>query len=163
MIDHSVGDKRFVAMGQIVTAHGIRGGVKVKSFTDNPMDLFTFSPFWVGQCQYTHWASYQSVGKGFFRAFLHGLTDRTAALGLRGQLIQVMRSQMRNDPDSVYYVDLQGRQVVDARGALLGCVGWVHDFGAGAVLEVKETGHMVALQEIEDVDAPVLKVVYAVS
>ena len=102
-------EEQFVVLGQIVTAHGVRGGLKIKSFTEKPQNLFSFAPFWVHDQKKQSWAQFSSLGKDFFIAFLRGINDRTSALALRGQWIKVMRSQLPDDPDHVYDVDLQGR------------------------------------------------------
>ena len=155
-------NNRFVEIGQIVTAHGVRGGLKVKSFTENPCDLFSFTPFWVGDQQTASWMRFSSVGKNFLIAFLSTINDRTAALALRGQFIRILRTQLPIDPGCVYYVDLQGRPVVDTCGQPVGCVGWVHDFGAGPVLEMKDTGQMVSFNDVENADEPILRLVYSI-
>jgi 16S rRNA processing protein RimM len=155
-------EDQFVVLGQIVTAHGVKGGLKIKSFTEQPQSLFSFAPFWVGDQKNQSWVRFHSLGKDFFIAFLGGVNDRTTALALRGQLIHIMRSQLPDDSDHVYYVDLQGRQVVDVHGHPVGCVKWVHDFGAGPVLEMKDTGHMMSLRDIHNADDQVLRLRYAV-
>ena len=150
-----------IVIGRIATAHGIRGGLKVKSLTENPVDLFSFSPFWIGSHKKDLWIRVSSLGpKNLFLAFLEGIEDRTSALNLRGQHVQIMRKQLPEQPGWIYYVDLQGRSVVDAQGRDLGRVEWVHDFGAGPVLEIEGTGQMFSLNEVVDPDALTLRLTY---
>jgi 16S rRNA processing protein RimM len=152
---------KHIIMGEIVTAHGIKGGLKIKSCTQNVSDLFTFSPFWIQGKKFTCWHHFSSLGKGFFVAFLDHITTRSDALALRGCTISVLRSQLDDLEEGwVYYADLQGRPLYDASGMCLGTVAWVHDFGAGPVLEIGSTGRLFSLKECVDAHDDILRLTY---
>lgn len=131
-----------VPVGKIVGAHGIRGGLKVRSFTENPCDLFSFVEF----CD--------EEGKGFLFSSPRMLREpdlfickeanirtREEALGCCGALLLVDRALMKElGPGEFYYADLIGVPVERPDGLLVGTVVAVHNFGAGDVLEIQSEG-----------------------
>jgi 16S rRNA processing protein RimM len=70
-------------------------------------------------------------------ARLDGVTDRTAAEALRGQLIEVDRDSLPALEEGEYYhADLVGLPCVDEAGNALGSVAGIENFGAGDLIEV---------------------------
>ncbi|NBC31868.1 MAG: 16S rRNA processing protein RimM [Alphaproteobacteria bacterium] len=131
-------DRRLVCLGQISGAHGVRGLVKVRSFTEEPEGLVAYGPLTDAGGRRIFALSLLSPHKGQFLARIDGLTDREAAAALAGTRLYVPRERLPppDEADAFYQADLIGLEAVDAAGTSLGQVVAVHDFGAGDVLEV---------------------------
>lgn len=132
-----------LVIGVIVGAHGVRGAVRVKSFTSVPEDVAAYGPLTDEAGARTFRLTVTGAAKGVVLATLDGVTDRNAAEALRGTALHVARDRLpvAEDEDTFYHADLLGLRVeVQATGAALGAVKAVHDFGAGDVLEVTGSG-----------------------
>ncbi len=130
-----------VCVGVVVGAHGIRGAVRVKCFTDAPEDLDAYGPLSDdGGKHYT--ARVTGVVKGLALVSLDGVTDRNRAEGLKGMRLYVPRDALLEgdgadgDEDEFLVADLIGARAVNPQGVALGTVKGVYDFGAGDVLEI---------------------------
>lgn len=132
-----------ICLGIIGAAHGVRGAMRVKTFTEAPQDLAAYGPltdetgarvFVITQCK---------ADKAGARIFLDGIASREAAQQLTGTALYVSRDKLPAlaDGDDFYHTDLIGLAVLDAKGTKCGRVAALHNFGAGDVLEVEgETG-----------------------
>jgi 16S rRNA processing protein RimM len=121
-------------------AHGVRGEVRIKCFTERPQDVGAFGPVETedGQRRFTVKVT-RSVKEGV-AATLSGIADRDAAEALKGLRLYVPRSALPVLPaeaDEYYLADLIGLAVrwVDGPEAE-GKVVAVHNFGAGDLVEV---------------------------
>lgn len=127
-----------VCLAAIVGAHGVRGLVRLKPFTEVPESVVAYGPLTdeAGKRQFR--LRLKGQVKGLLLAEVEGVTDRDAAEALRGQRLYVGREALPSpeDPEEFYYADLIGLRVETAAGELLGEVRAVQDFGAGDVLEV---------------------------
>lgn len=126
-----------VCLGVVTGARGLKGEVRVKTFTADPADLAAY-----GRLS-------DEVGKRSFEASvvarageqtivrLSGIADRTAALALKGTRLCVAREALPPTESGEYYhADLIGMRVELAQGGDLGTVRAVRDYGAGALIEV---------------------------
>lgn len=131
----SKGDR--VCVGQITTAHGIRGLVKVRAFTAEPEGVTAYGPLTDDHGRRLA-ITFQSMVKGQWLAAVEGVSDRDAAEALRGTNLYVAREMLPppEDEDEFYYADLIGLQVRLPDGSRLGRVQAVDDFGAGDVIDV---------------------------
>jgi len=129
-----------VCVGAIVGAHGVRGEVRIKSFTGRPKDVGAFGPVETedGKRRFTVKVT-RNVKEGV-AASLSGITDRDAAEALKGLRLYVPRSALPVLPeaeDEYYLADLIGLAVRWADGPQEeGKVIAVHNFGAGDLIEV---------------------------
>lgn len=127
-----------VLVGAIAGAFGVKGEVRVRSFTAAPEGVVSYGPL------------YDAAGKVVltpkrWREIKDGLAvsgpeiaDRNAAEAARGTPLHVPRAVMPPaEEDEFYHVDLIGCRVEALDGAVLGAVHAVHDFGAGDILEVR--------------------------
>src|SRR5436853_5683073 len=124
-------DKR-VCVGVITGAHGVRGAVRVKSFTAEPEAVAGYGP--LEDESGARQLSLHLIGnaKGVLIAKLAGIEDRDRAEALRGLRLYLPRAALPPpDEDEYYHVDLIGLDAALADGRLLGRVRAVHDFGAG--------------------------------
>lgn len=148
---------QFVLLGVIVGAHGIRGQLRIRSFTGEPAAIFGYGAL-LGKRRDTEAGrslTLRPVGtakggkpKGeVVLATLDGVADRTAAEALKGLRLYVSRDALPAlEEDEFYHADLIGLVVDQVAGGQLGTVKAVHDFGAGDVLEVtREEGGTVFL------------------
>ena len=138
--------QRLVLMGAILGAHGIKGEVKVKSFTANPAAIAEYGPL----TDTKHKRSFDlsvvgtaDAAKAILIARIAGITDRNAAEALKGVELFVDRARLPapKDPEEYYLADLIGLGAFDAKGGKLGEVVSVDNYGAGdLLLVVPESG-----------------------
>ena len=126
----------------MVGAHGVRGGVKVDSFTDPPDALLDYCP-WILCHQGTERVVRVRalLRRGRTAASIDGIDDRDAAAALTGAEIFVDRAQLPAPGAGEYYwVDLEGLRVANVDGVELGRVDRVFATGANDVLVVANHG-----------------------
>jgi 16S rRNA processing protein RimM len=129
-----------VLVGTITGAHGIRGEVKLRSFTEDPQAIAAYSPLETAKGAKIAIAKLRPHKDGFI-AILKGVTDRNAAEALRGTELFVPRERLPEpEEDEVYVHDLIGLAVHLPDGSLLGEIVDVADYGAGDLIDVKVEG-----------------------
>ena len=129
-----------VSVGVITGAHGIRGEVKLRSFTAMPDALARYGPLTTAAGTKVEIAKLRPQKDGFI-AVLKGVTDRNAAEALKGTALFVPRGRLPPpDTGEVYVADLIGRRVVLAGGTMLGEIVDVANYGAGDLIDVKIEG-----------------------
>lgn len=128
-----------VLVGQIVGAHGVRGEVRVRSFTADPHSLGAYGPVEDESGQRRFTVAVLGQTRDGVRVRLSGIADRDAAETLRGLRLYVPRERLPppTDADEFYLTDLIGLKAVTADGAPFGAVVAVHNFGAGDILEIR--------------------------
>ena len=131
-------DKR-VALAAVAGAHGVKGEVRLKLFSDSSAGRASPKTVFLGGVE-RRLLGVREGGKAAIARF-EGIGDRSAAEGLRGQLVEVDRSELPPLEEGEYYhADLIGLPCVDREGEALGTVVAVENFGAGDLLEVEITG-----------------------
>ncbi|MXP63587.1 16S rRNA processing protein RimM [Roseomonas sp. M0104] len=121
-----------ILVGEIGRPHGVRGLVRVQSFTAEPADIAAYGPLADerGKAFALQW-----LGNGLAR--IEGIADRDAAAKLTGTRLYLPREKLpQPEAEEFYLADLIGLAVRDAEGRVLGEVRTVDDFGAGAFLTV---------------------------
>jgi len=127
-----------ICVAQIGGAHGIRGEVKLKSFTADPMAVKDYGPLMSEDGSASFEIEALRPAKGHLVARLRGVEDRDAAERLAHLRLFVPRERLPPaGADEFYYVDLIGLVAVTADGTEVGTVIAVHDFGAGDILELR--------------------------
>lgn len=127
-----------VCLGAITGAHGIRGQVKIKPFTENPDDVGSYGP--VTDEAGTRTFTLQVMGRAKEQVVvkLEGVGDRNAAEALRGTRLYVGRDKLPEAEDGAFYhADLIGLRVEDTSGETIGEVTAMYDFGAGDLVEFR--------------------------
>ena len=128
-------DKR-VALAAVAGAHGVKGEVRLKLFSDSSAGLASHEMVYVGGAL-RRLLSVRDGGKSAVARF-DGVADRSAAEALRSQLVEVDRSALPAlDEGEYYHADLIGLPCVDDAGRAVGTVAAVENFGAGDLLEVE--------------------------
>ncbi len=128
-----------ICLGQVVAAHGIRGLVRVRCFTERPESLTAYGPLSdEGGGRYFR-LQLRGPAKDGVLAAVEGVGDRTAAEALRGLRLYVERAALpKTVAEEYYHADLVGLQAVLDDGTALGPVVAVHDFGGGDMIEVAQ-------------------------
>ena len=125
-----------VALAAVAGAHGVKGEVRLKLFSDSAASLASHQNVYVGGVEY-RLLGVREGGKTAVARF-DGVADRSAAEALRGQLVEVDRAALPPLEDGEYYhADLIGLSCVDRDGQPVGTVVAVENFGAGDLLEVE--------------------------
>jgi len=134
-------------MGVVTGAHGVRGLVRVKSFTEDPADLTVYGDLTDRTGSRVFGLTLKGEVKGQLLVAIDGCSDRNAAEALRGQELYIDRSFLPEveDEDDFYHADLIGLAAVDGTGEVLGHVRAVFDFGSGDMLEVVKVDGAVTL------------------
>ena len=138
-----------VALAAVAGAHGVKGEVRLKLFAESVESLARHSHLYVGGRE----LALRDVKDGGKTAIarLEGISDRSAAEALRGQLVEVDRDQLPPLEEGEYYhADLVGLPCVDEAGAAVGTVVAVENFGAGDLLEVERPDGKRALIPFRD-------------
>jgi len=128
-----------VLLGVIVGAKGIRGEVKIKSFTEDPENIAAYGPLEDASGKTTFKVKVVGFSKGLPVARIAGISDRTAAEALKGTELYVARERLpeTEDGEEYYHADLIGLAVFFRDGTKLGTIERVFDFGAGDMLDVR--------------------------
>lgn len=125
-------------MGRILGAHGVKGALRIQSFSDPPEGLLDFSTWWLQQASAPARIVRVLRGQGSTKGLiveLEGLADRDAAAALAGAEILVERVHMPRLPSGQYYwTDLEGLRVINQDGIDFGVVDHLFDNGAHAVM-----------------------------
>ena len=157
-----------ILLGVIGRPHGVSGRVHVTSHTADPADLTAYGPLSSadGRLFDVRWTS---EGIAELREVIDGtpvkVANRTAAEKLTNVELFIDRSLLPPpDEDEFYLADLVGLTAVDAAGETLGTVATVHDYGAGASLEIE--GPKPAIVPftracVPEVDIPARRIVVA--
>lgn len=135
-----------VCVGVIAGAHGLRGLLRVRPFTDTPEDVAAYGPVETEDGTRTLTLSVANrVGKGLVLVRADGIADRTAAEALKGARLYVSRECLpAPEEDEFYYSDLIGLAAVTGDGVEVGRIRAVHEYGAGDSLEIAGADGSVA-------------------
>jgi 16S rRNA processing protein RimM len=131
-----------VLMAVIGAPHGVRGELRAKPYTDDPLALGAYGPLQDDEGNaYTVLSVRPAKAVAVLR--LKGIDSREAAEKLKGTGLYVPRAALRDDSlddDEYFQADLEGLTVRDADGGDYGRVAGVYNFGAGDILELKKPG-----------------------
>jgi 16S rRNA processing protein RimM len=127
-----------ICLGQIGAPHGVRGEVRLHSFTANPTAIATYGPLETDDGRVFEIESLRPA-KHAFVAKLSGVADRDTAERLANTKLYVPRERLPQpeEPDEFYHADLIGLRAVDRAGKECGTVVAVHNFGAGDLIELQ--------------------------
>lgn len=135
------GDGRRVLLGRIVGIHGLRGEVKLESWTEPRLRILDYRPWLLetapGELKEIDRVRGHAQGKGVV-ASLPGVADRDAAAALVGANIFVPRAALPELQGEFYQEDLAGLAVVNLAGVSLGKVSHLFDTGANLVLVTRD-------------------------
>ena len=131
-----MGDSR-VLLGVVAAPHGVRGLVRIRSFTEDPMAVAQYGPLSDETGKKKYRVEALSAARGAVLARIEGVADRTAAEALRGLRLYVERERLPATGEREWYeADLVGLSAVGRDGRDWGKVIAFHDFGGGRTMEV---------------------------
>ena len=129
--------ERTVCVARIGAAHGVRGAVKLWTFTEDPLAVERYGPLLTKDGARQFELTSAREGKGHLIAVLKGVTTREQAERLNGVELFVAREKLPATDDNEYYhADLIGLAAVTTTDEPLGRVVAIHNFGAGDILEI---------------------------
>jgi 16S rRNA processing protein RimM len=126
-----------VCVGVILGAHGLKGAVRIKSFTLRPADVAGYGAVEDEAGRRRFRLRLVGEAKGAVMALIEGIGERDAAEALKGLKLYVARSTLPAPEEEEYYCsDLVGLSVAGADGRPMGRVSGVFDFGGGDIIEI---------------------------
>ena len=147
-----------VCLGQIGAAHGVRGEVRLRSFTADPAAIASYGPLETedgrvfeiesfGRPRTTSWPGFPALPTATPPSGSPTPSSMCRASGCR----------QPSEPDEFYHADLVGLAVVDRAGRQLGTVVAVHNFGAGDLIEMRpEAGDKTEFLPFDEATVPVV-------
>lgn len=147
-----------ILMAKIGAAQGLRGEVRVSSYTEDPTALGDYGNLVAADGRVFEILELREAKTVVIVRF-RGINDRNAAEALNGLELFIDRDNLPDEDleeDEFFYTDLEGLAVVDAEGKSYGSVSAVYDFGAGDLLELKGAGRRPSL--IPFTEASVLEI-----
>jgi 16S rRNA processing protein RimM len=131
-----------LCVARIGAAHGVRGEVKLWSFTQDPAAVATYGPLETQDGTRRFEIEALRPAKDHFVARIAGIASRDAAEQLRNIELYIPRARLPDlaEADTFYHADLIGLDAVTAEGTQIGTVHALHNFGAGDIIEIMPLG-----------------------
>jgi 16S rRNA processing protein RimM len=141
--------ERRIALAAVAGAHGVKGEVRLKLFSDSVDSLSAHQSLYVGGVS-RRLLFVRDGGKTAVARF-EGITDRSAVEALRGSLVEIDRLALPSlEAGEYYHVDLIGLPAIDRDGEPVGAVVAVENYGAGDLLEIELEGGKRSLIPFRD-------------
>jgi 16S rRNA processing protein RimM len=126
-----------ICVARIGAPHGVRGAVKLWTFTEDPLAVKQYGPLLTKDGTRQFELTSAREAKGHLVATLKGIATREDAERLNGIELYVAREKLpATDEDEYYHADLIGLAAVNAANEPLGRVIAIHNFGAGDIIEI---------------------------
>ena len=126
-----------ICIARIGAAHGVRGAVKLWTFTEDPFAVKAYGPLLTKDGARSFEIATAREAKGHLVATLKGVATREDAERLNGIELYIAREKLpATDENEYYHADLIGLAAVNAADQPLGRVLAIHNFGAGDIIEI---------------------------
>lgn len=126
-----------ICVARIGAPHGIRGAVKLWTFTEDPLAVMSYGQLRTKDGGRSFEVATAREAKGHLVATLKGVASREDAERLNGVELYIPRDKLpETDDDEYYHADLIGLAAVSASDTPIGRVIAIHDFGAGTIIEI---------------------------
>jgi 16S rRNA processing protein RimM len=126
-----------ICVARIGAAHGVRGAVKLWTFTEDPFAVRDYGPLLTKDGARQFEIAQVRAAKDHLVATLKGIATREDAERLNGIELYVARDKLpATDEGEYYHADLIGLAAVNAADEPLGRVLAIHNFGAGDIIEI---------------------------
>jgi 16S rRNA processing protein RimM len=126
-----------ICIARIGAAHGVRGAVKLWTFTDDPFAVKTYGPLLTKDGARSFEVATAREAKGHLVATFKGVATREDAERLNGIELYITREKLpATDENEYYHADLIGLAAVTPADEPLGRVIAIHNFGAGDIIEI---------------------------
>jgi len=130
-----------ICIARIGAAHGVRGAVKLWTFTEDPLAVKGYGPLLTKDGARSFEIATARAANGHLVATLKGIATREDAERLNGIELYIAREKLpATDADEYYHADLIGLAAVNAADEPLGRVLAIHNFGAGDIIEIAPPG-----------------------
>lgn len=127
----------WVEVGALGSPHGVRGDMRLKSFTENPAAIFKFDELHLGANGELVSLSKKGKSKDGFIVHITGVDTPEAVSALPNKQLYVHRAQLPDAPEDEFYLaDLIGLEARDEQGAKIGVVNAVENFGSEDLIEL---------------------------
>jgi 16S rRNA processing protein RimM len=138
MTERAHTEDRKVCIGVIAGPHGVKGQVRLKSFTAEPADVAAYGPVTDAAGARAFRLEITGTARNLLIAQIDGVKDRNAAEALRGVELYIDRDRLpAAEEDEFYHADLIGLPVRTADGGAFGTVVALANYGAGDVIEIR--------------------------
>jgi len=126
-----------VLLAAVIGAQGLKGEVKVKTFTASPEALRAYGVLHDGRGKSYEITAFRSAKPGEAVMSFKGINDREGAEALKGVELFVARAALPvTGADEFYHADLIGLEAFDSEGRQVGRIAAIHNFGAGDVIAI---------------------------
>ena len=126
-----------ICVARIGAAHGVRGAVKLWTFTEDPLAVKDYGPLMTKDGARQFEVTHVREAKDHLVATLKGVATREDAERLNGIELYIAREKLpETDEDEYYHADLIGLAAVNAANEPIGRVMAIHNFGAGDIIEI---------------------------
>ncbi|WP_262693916.1 ribosome maturation factor RimM [Kordiimonas aquimaris] len=130
-------DGDWICVGALAAPHGVKGDVRLKSFTENPVSIFKFKDLRLGADGKAILLSKKAKNKDGFIVHIDGFDTPEAAAAFSGKQLYIRRDFLPQAADDEYYLtDLIGLEARDEHGTRIGVVEAVENFGAEDLIEL---------------------------
>jgi 16S rRNA processing protein RimM len=127
----------FICVARIGAPHGVRGAVKLWTFTEDTLAVKRYGPLATKDGARWFEVTHAREAKGHLVATLKGVATREEAERLNGLELYIARDKLpATDADEYYHADLIGLAAVNAADQPIGRVIAIHNFGAGDIIEI---------------------------
>ena len=148
-----------VLLAAVMGAQGLKGEVKVKTFTDTPGALRGYGTLHTASGRKLKITAFRSAKPGEAVIAFEGVHDRNAAEALKGEQLFVAREALpAADEEEFYHADLIGLEARDGEGRMIGKVSNLHNYGASDVIEISRADGDHVLMAFTKETVPVIKV-----
>ena len=132
--------KKRICVAKIVSAHGVKGAVKIKSFTENPRDFKNYGDLFDQDDLIINIHVLSSNGDVII-AQLEDVVDRDSAQKFVGKNLFIDREVLPPPQEDEFYIeDLVGLDVISQDNNKCGVVKYIHNFGGGDIVEIHFQG-----------------------
>jgi 16S rRNA processing protein RimM len=126
-----------ICVARIGAAHGVRGAVKLWTFTEDPLAVKHYGPLSTKDGARQFEVTHVREAKDHLVATLKGVASREDAERLNGIELYIARDKLpETEEDEYYHADLIGLAAVNAANEAIGRVIAIHNFGAGDIIEI---------------------------
>ena len=126
-----------ICVARIGAAHGVRGAVKLWTFTEDPLAVRDYGPLMTKDGARQFELAQVREAKDHLVATFKGVATREDAERLNGIELYIAREKLpETDDDEYYHADLIGLAAVNTADEPLGRVAAIHNFGAGDIIEI---------------------------
>ena len=149
------GRRKLVCLGAFAGAHGVKGDVRIRAFTETAEGIAAYGPLHTEDGRMFTFKILGVPKPGLVLARAPEIATREAAQALSGARLYVERSALPAPAGGEYYVeDIVGLAAVDEDGGALGRIAAMHNFGAGDILELERLAGGTVFVPFSDAAAP---------